>query len=159
MDIKNIISLAKHAKGVDAYYESFRLLQSDLDFFKMYLTRERKSNEFWFKVVPVGFGTVKVFDDIMKAYGLSDNYLEEEYAIYILLKDIILDIYNNPEERQYPNPVVCEFAVWLQKELGLSITHFVSDFINCSRGCAGTVSELSEIIDREGGNSDNNQLR
>ena len=50
MNINNIISLAKHAKGVDEYYESFRLLQSDLDFFKMYLARDKKSPGFWFKV-------------------------------------------------------------------------------------------------------------
>ena len=149
MTIKDIMRLAQHSKGIDEYYETFRLLQSDLDFFKMYLARDKKSPGFWFKVVPVGLGTVKAFEDIIRAYGLSDSYLEEEYAIYLLLKDIILDVYNNSDDRQYPDAVIYEFAVWLQKELGLSITYYVTDFVGCSQGCLNTTSELSKIIDKE----------
>ena len=149
MTIKDIMRLAQHAKGIDEYYETFRLLQSDLDFFKMYLARDKKSPGFWFKVVPVGLGTIKAFEDIMKAYGLSDSYLEEEYAIYLLLKDIILDVYNNSDDRQYPDAVIYEFAIWLKKELGLYLSDYVIDFVGCSQGCLNTTSELSKIIDKE----------
>ena len=106
MDIKNIISLAKHAKGVDGYYESFRLLQSDLDFFKMYLTRERKSNEFWFKVVPVGFGTVKVFDDIKAnaddviAFLATNPIPDPDYLQYFKL-DVKLPFLMDRTREQY----------------------------------------------------------
>ena len=85
----------------------------------------------------------------MKAYGLSDSYLEEEYAIYLLLKDIILDVYNNSDDRQYPDAVIYEFAIWLKKELGLYLSDYVIDFVGCSQGCLNTTSELSKIIDKE----------
>lgn len=149
MTIKDIMRLAQHAKGIDEYYESLRLLKSDLDFFKFYLSRNKKSTDFWFKVVPVGCGTIRAFEDIMKAYGLSDSYLEEEYVIYTVLKDIILDVYNNSDDRQYPDAIIFEFAIWLKKELGLYLSDYVIDFVGCSQGCLNTTSELSKIIDKE----------
>ena len=149
MNVKDILKLAKDAVGVDKYFEDYRLLKSDLDFFKMYLARNRKSSGFWFKVVPVGLGTVKAFEDIIRAYGLSDSCLEDEYAIYTVLKDIILDVYNNADARRYSDAVIFEFTTWLKKELGLYLSDYVIDFVGCSQGCLNTTSELSKIIDKE----------
>jgi hypothetical protein len=149
MNIKDIIGLDKNAIGMAEYYNGYRLLREDYDYFKMYILRNTKCTDFYFKIVPVGCGTIRVFEDIMKAYGLSDRYLEEVYAIYLLLKAIILDVYNNLEERQYPDAVVAEFAEWLQKELGLSILSYIHDFIDCSFRCIDITTKLSKIIDKE----------
>lgn len=149
MNIKDIMKLAKDAVGIDRYFEDYRLLKDDLDFFKLYLSRNRKSTGFWFKAVPVGVGTFRVFEEIMKAYGISDSYLEEEYAIYIMMRDIILDVYQNIQHdasRKYTDSIVQDFHRCIAKECGLDTRQYVSDFIGCSIGTSATITALEKIL-------------
>lgn len=146
MNLKDIRHLAIEAMG-DDYYEEYRLLKSDIDFFNMYIERNRKSSCFWFKVVPCYVGTYHAFDDIQKAYGMGDSYLEDIYDVFIVLKAIVLDVYE--ESGKYDKKAILDFSEYLRKELGLDILDYVSDFLDCSHGITITKNKITEMLSEQ----------
>lgn len=146
MTTNDLKSLALKIVGSDTFYEDFRVLKEDIDFFHMYLKRNQKSSKFYFKVVPVGFGTIKVFEDVIKAYGLSDSFLEEEYTIYTLIKTVIIELSNMSRPNLITDEQIKEFSVWLYKELGLYISDYVSDFVGCSNSCTFVKNKLYDLL-------------
>lgn len=146
MTIRDITSLAIKQMGTDKFFNELQTLKEDLEFFQLYLKRNKKSTCYYFKITPVGFGTINVFGDIIKEYGLSESYFEEEYAIYILVKSIITGLYNE-KEMNITNEQIKEFGVWLYTELGLFLPDYVSDFVGCSRGCSDVKDKLRTILE------------
>ena len=146
MNLKDIRHLAIEAMG-DDYYEEYKVLKSDIDFFNMYIKRNKKSSCFWFKVVPCYVGTYHAFDDIQKAYGIGDSYLEDVYCVFILLKDIIYRIWD--ESFTYSDEVVADFNEYLHKELGLDILDYVADFVGCSTEITFVKNKITEILSKQ----------
>ena len=136
------------SKGVDAYYEELRLLKEDLQFFRMYISRNRKS-AFGFQIIPCqmcGYA----FHDIYRYYcGFSDSFIEDAYAIYTLLKAIIINIYNvdcGEEPQLFEDDVIRRFYEFMKDDLELDMLYYVSSFIGCGHGSAGTRKRRAEII-------------
>ena len=89
-DVKRIVY--NHLK--DDYYIKLRALENDIDFFLMYMERNKKS-DFRFDLRISHNGSFKAFNDIWKKYGYHKSEVETAFSEYMLLKFIIEDIYNN----------------------------------------------------------------
>ena len=137
-------------KGVDQYYEELRLLKEDLQFFSMYIYRNKKS-AYGFQLIPVqmcGYA----FHDIYRRYGFSDSYIEEVFAIFTLMKAIVFDVYNNicnDEERHIYDDIIIMFNEYLKDELELDLRNYVHSFVGSSSGTTATRKQISEILNAE----------
>ena len=83
-DVKRIVY--NHLK--DDYYIKLRALENDIDFFLMYMERNKKS-DFRFDLRISHNGSFKAFNDIWKKYGYHKSEVETAFSEYILLKFII----------------------------------------------------------------------
>ena len=80
-DVKRIVY--NHLK--DDYYIKLRALENDIDFFLMYMERNKKS-DFRFDLRISHNGSFKAFNDIWKKYGYHKSEVETAFSEYILLK-------------------------------------------------------------------------
>ena len=142
MDLNDIRHFAIGIKG-DDYYEEYRLLKEDLDYFTVYINRNRKS-AFSFTLIPCQSSTYTAFKDIYEAFGLYNQDLENAYAIYTVMKAIIISIYNR--EHDFNNSQIKEFAKYIKDDLNLDIEEYVVCFVGCGHGVADTKKKLHEII-------------
>lgn len=142
MDLDDIRHFAIGIKG-DDYYEEYRLLKEDLDYFTMYINRNRKS-AFSFILIPCQSSTYTAFKSIYEAFGLYSQELENAYAIYTVMKAIIVSIYNR--EHDFNNSQIKEFAKYIKNDLSLDVEDYVGCFVGCGQGSADTKKKLNEII-------------
>lgn len=127
----------------DEYYTEFHKLEEDMDFFNLYLQRNKKCDTFHYKIIPCeNFVAFSAFIDIYKQYGYG--YLEEVYTIFKALKLIVLDVYN--ETNKFTTDEIRNFVDYFKKELELDVVDYVYCFIGCSHRTAATVAKLQEII-------------
>lgn len=130
----------------DKYYSQLHDLKEDMEFFTLYLQRNKKCDGFYYTIIPCeSFAGFKAFIDIYEQFGYGQSYLEEVYTIFKALKLIVLDIYN--ETNKFTHEEVKEFAEYFEHNLELDIREYVYLFIGCSHGTAGTVSKLQEILE------------
>lgn len=142
-DVRHLV-LRKMGESGNEYYKEFQALEEDMDFFNLYLHRNKKCDTFHYKIIPCeNFVAFSAFIDIYKQYGYG--YLEETYTIFKALKLIVLDVYN--ETNKFTADEIRNFVDYFKKELELDVVDYVYCFIGCSRGTAGTVSKLQEIIE------------
>ena len=137
-------------KGVDQYYEELRLLKEDLQFFSLYISRNRKSS-FYFRIVPCQLDGM-VFNDIYRAYGFCELYIERVYATFTLMKSIVFDVYNNvchDEERHIYDDVIIVFNEYLKDKLELDLYDYVRSFVGSDSGTTATIKRISEILKDE----------
>lgn len=142
MNLDDIKSFALAIKGED-YYNEYRLLKEDLDFFNMYISRNRKS-AFSFTLIPCQFSTYTAFKDIYEAFGLYTNALENAYIVYTDMKAIITDLYYD-RQCVFNNSEIKEFANYIRDDFSLDIEDYVGCFAVCD-GVASTKKKLHEII-------------
>ena len=130
----------------DEYYNEFNKLEEDMDFFNLYLHRNKKCDTFHYTIIPcencVAFSA---FIDIYKQYGYG--YLEETYTIFKALKLIVLDVYN--ETNKFTHDEIRDFVEYFKNELELNVVDYAYCFIGCSHGTAATVAKIQSIIDRD----------
>lgn len=143
MNIEKVKHIAISIKGVDDFYKESKLLKEDMAFFKMYTDRNKKS-DFRFVLIPCQQGAYKAFRDIFEAYSLSDTFLEDAFAVYTVMKDIILDVYD--QNMKYTSGEIREFALYLKSDFNLNLEDYVGDFVGCSHGIVFTNKLLYEII-------------
>lgn len=142
MTYNDVRHIAIREKG-DDYYEELRLLESDLDFFNMYIQRNKKSN-FSFMLIPCQLSTYVAFRDIYAVYGYYRDRLEETFATYTVLKEIILDVYN--ETNRFDMSTIKQFVEYMRDELNLDLFNYVQYFVGCSHGVSGTIDKIWSII-------------
>ncbi len=140
--IDEIKKVARNLVGNDEYYEKFYSLKSDVEFFNLYMQRNRKS-EFMFKVHVELQGSYRAFDDIWSQYSQSMNYLENAFAVFWLLKAIIEDI--DAGKETYTVEEIRDFIEYFEEYLALNITDYVGDFIGCSHSGAAVAAKLEKI--------------
>ena len=143
MDKEKIKTIARRLLTPNTYYEKFRSLESDVDFFKMYMARNKKS-EFRFDLRISCGGSFKAFDDIWKKYGHGNDDLEVAFAEFLLLKMIIRDIYE--ETNIFTDAEIKEFIDYFEQYEETLVENYVSDFIGCSRGCCDVLQKLEHIM-------------
>ena len=137
-DVKRIVY--NHLK--DDYYIKLRALENDIDFFLMYMERNKKS-DFRFDLRISHNGSFKAFNDIWKKYGYHKSEVETAFSEYILLKFIIEDIYNNTSV--YTDKEINNFFDYFEKYDETFIEDYIGDFVGCSSGCAGVSKKIEQI--------------
>lgn len=125
----------------DDYYIKLRELESDVDFFSLYMMRNAKS-EFRFDLRISYCGSYRAFDDIWKRYGWVRRYLESAFAEFYLLRLIILDIYE--DTKKFNDEEIRDFILYFER-YELKINDYVSDFVGCSLGCSSVLSKIDVI--------------
>ncbi len=142
MKIEEIKKRARTLIG-DKYYEQFYNLKSDVEFFNLYMQRNKKS-DFMFKVQISHQGSNHAFNDIWNQYGQSMNYLEDAFAVFWVLKSIIESMYAG--EETFTAEEIKDFAAYFELPLELHMTDYTGDFVGCSHGCSAVEAKLAKIL-------------
>ena len=121
-DVRHLV-LRGMGEYSDEYYKEFHELEEDMDFFNMYLQRNKKCDTFHYTIIPC----------------------EETYTIFKALKLIVLDVYN--ETNKFTHDETRNFVDYFKKELELDVVDYAYCFVGCSHGTAATVAKLQEIIE------------
>ena len=143
-DIKNIITNSKIMEYSE-FYTKVKQIKEDVDFFNMYV-RRNKTCDRPFTILPCS-ASDKAFIDIYNAFGFYSEYIEDVYAIYVLMKAIIEDIYN--QTMKFNSGHIREFAEYIKDDFDLNIKNYVTCFIGCSHGCSATLNDLCDILGDE----------
>lgn len=144
MNLSKVKSIARELCG-DSYYEELRLLKDDISFFTSYMRRNKKSH-FNFDLRVSQLGSYWAFDKLWRSCGYGESYIEDVYAIFEVLKRMIVSIY---EDRRitFTNKEIKDFNEWLRQDYEYDLRDFVNDFVNCSIGVSETISKIRAIVD------------
>lgn len=145
-----IIDIARKVVGTDIYYQKLNALKEDVEFFTLYMKRNKKS-DFNFDIRISYSCSFKAFNDIWKKYDYYQKNLETAFSEFIVLKSIIEDLYN--ETGIYTDTEIREFIEYFQKYNETHICDYIGDFIGCSRGITDVERQLSIIMERSNINS------
>lgn len=118
-----------YKKMQEDYYKKLRTLESDIDFFTLYMKRNKKS-DFNFELRISYKSSFRAFNDIWKKYGYHKNDIEIAFAEFMLLKMIIEDVYNGTNE--FTIDEIKSFIKYFEMYQDTFITNYIGDFINCS---------------------------
>ena len=143
-DIKNIITDSKIMEYSE-FYEKVKQIKEDVDFFDMYIRRNKRCGR-PFTILPCS-ASDRAFIDIYNAFGFYSENIEDVYAIYVLMKTIIEDIYD--KTKQFNSDQIREFAEYIESDFNLNIRDYVTCFIGCSHGCSATMNDLCDILGDE----------
>lgn len=137
-DVKRIVyNLLK-----EDYYKKLKALESDINFFFMYMERNKKSY-FRFDLRISHEGSFKAFDAIWKKYGYYKDEIETAFSEYMLLKFIIHDIYD--KKNLFSIDEILTFIMYFEKYEDTFVNDYVEDFIVCSHGCLSVMNKINEI--------------
>lgn len=150
MNEELIIDIARKVVGTDIYYQKLNALKEDVEFFTLYMKRNKKS-DFDFNIRISYSCSFRAFNDIWKKYDYYQKNLETAFSEFIVLKSIIEDLYNGTGI--YTDAEIREFIECFQKYNEIHIYDYIGDFIGCSRGIADVEKQLSIIMERSNINS------
>lgn len=129
-------------KSIDKYYEELNMLKSDVEFFNLFMKREKKS-KFEF-TVKVGYGSSnKAFEGLWKRYGFSSSYLENVYVEFELIKMLINQIYD--ETGPLEEDKISDLIYYFEQYDDLNVEDYVGDFIGCSRGICDVIESIKKL--------------
>ena len=143
-DIKNIITDSKIMEYSE-FYEKVKQIKEDVDFFDMYIRRNKRCSR-PFTILPCS-ASDRAFIDIYNAFGFYSENIEDVYAIYVLMKTIIEDIYD--KTMKFNSNQIREFAEFIESDFNLNLKNYVTCFIGCSHGCSATMNDLCDILGDE----------
>ena len=143
-DIKNTIINSKIMEYSE-FYKKVKQIKEDVDFFDMYVRRNKTSDR-PFTIIPCS-ASDRAFIDIYNAFGFYSEYIEDVYSIYVLMKAIIEDIYD--QTMKFNSGQIREFAEYIESDFNLNIRDYVTCFIGCSHGCSATMNDLCDILNAE----------
>lgn len=126
----------------DAMVEA-RTLQDDIEFFMLYMKREKKSR-FNFSLQFSRGLTNSFFRDLWYRYYYmfkDDLYgmLKEYYAVYHAMHDL------DDSTNEYSDSDILELCNWFQNEYSMELVDYVGDFIGGSIGVTATKEKLMKI--------------
>lgn len=143
-DIKHIIINSK-IKGYGEFYKKVKQIKEDIDFFDMYIRRNKRCDR-PFTILPCS-ASDRAFIDIYNALGFYSENIEDTYAIYVLMRAIIEDIYD--KTMKFNSNQIREFAEFIESDFNLNLRDYVTCFIGCSQGCSATLNDLCDILNAE----------
>lgn len=134
--------------GWESFYNEFRLLESDFNFFTLFMKREAKSS-FNFEVRITRGMSNKVFEDLWNSYGRygDSSTLETVYALFCALKLIIVEL--NSDGRKLEDKVIKEMVTYVERYGDIKVSNYVGDFVGCSHSCIYVSKALTEIMGEE----------
>lgn len=143
IDKMDVIETAKRLfEDREEYFKELKALKEDINFFNMYMKRNKKSNADF--VVRISYkGTFKAFDDIWKKYWYHTSDIEIVFSEFIVLKAIIQDIYE--DTNSFTKNTKKEFIDYFERYGETMVKDYVSDFIGCSRGCTAVLGKIQQI--------------
>ena len=144
MKFHDVEHIARTIKG-DAYYEEIRLLKDDIYFFSAYIRRNRKSN-FSFYLIPCQQSTYRAFKDIYETFSLNSSYIDNAYAVYTVMKAIIIDTYE--QTMKFNSGQIREFAEFLNHDFDMDLEDYVGCFVGCSNGITETKKILHDMMNK-----------
>lgn len=139
------------------FWEEVRELQEDIEFFSLYIRRNKKSN-FNLSLRSCNF---KFFNALWQNYGWSNDssVVEWIYGLHIATKVIMnnfLATYNEIDRNNailIPREWVWKIMELVQSHEELNIADFVTDYIGCSTMCVNMKNALNDLyIEYTGGN-------
>lgn len=138
-----VVDIARRMIGTDIYYQKLNALKEDVEFFTLYMKRNKKS-DFNFNIRISYSCSFRAFNDIWKKYDYYQKNLEKAFSEFIMVKNIIEDIYNGTDI--YTDTEIREFIEYFQRYDETHICDYVGDFIGCSRGIANVEDQLNTIL-------------
>lgn len=144
---KTVINMAQNVIGMDTYYQKLNALKEDVEFFTLYMKRNKKS-DFDFNIRVSYSYSFRAFNDIWKKYDYYQKNLETAFSEFIVLKNIIEDLYNGNDI--YTDSEIMEFIEYFQKYDETHICDYIGDFVGCSRVIADVERQLNIIIEKSG---------
>lgn len=143
MDKMDVIETAKRLfKDREEYFKELEALKEDINFFDMYMKRNKKSNADF--VVRISYkGTFKAFDDIWKKYAYDKSDMTIVFSEFIVLKAIIQDI--DEDTNRFTKNTKKEFIDYFEQYGETMVEDYVSEFIGCSRGCTAVLEKIEQI--------------
>lgn len=138
-----VVDIARRMIGTDIYYQKLNALKEDVEFFTLYMKRNKKS-DFNFDIRISYSCSFRAFNDIWKKYDYYQKNLEKAFSEFIMVKNIIEDIYNGTGI--YTDTEIREFIEYFQRYDETHICDYVGDFIGCSRGIANVEDQLNTIL-------------
>lgn len=155
------VSYLVREKMGKAFYEEVDALESDIEFFSMYMERNKKSKMRLSVSVTVP-GTRRIMNDLIRTlYGSSYDIrpmfsgsrdLRHPIAMYHLYKVIIKDIFRGEgySITDMTDDSVREFMKLFADETGLDPLDYVDEFVDCSHSIPLVKEKLHNIINNEG---------
>ena len=137
-DVKRIVyGLLK-----EDYYKKLRALESDINFFSMYMERNKKS-DFRFDLRISHEGSFKAFDVIWRKYGYHKDEIETAFSEYMLLRLIICDVYD--ETNIFTADEILTFIMYFERYEDTLVNDYVGDFIGCSHACHSVMDKINKM--------------
>lgn len=146
MDLNDIKQRAWELKGATNYWTEIHAIKDDLNLLNP-LAKRIKTCSFPLEVRIAN----RAFDMIFKDWCYNVTYVEDVYAVYTMLTEIVRDICN--ESEKYTNKEKHDFLEWCY-DSNIDVDKFIRYTIDCSRGIGGTIAKVDEImreIERERG--------
>ena len=125
-------------KGSTNYWDAIHKIEDDLKLMNP-LIKRLKTCPFALEVRIAN----KPFDMIFKDWCYNITYVEDVYAVYVVLDSLVRDIYN--ETGMYTDKEKHDYLEWCY-DSGIDISEFVKYTIGCSRGITGTLCEVDKIM-------------
>lgn len=146
MNIDDIKYIARcEIMGYEEFDKEVKKIKEDVDFFNMYIWRYKTCDRS-FTIIPCS-ASDRAFIDIYNAFGFYSNCIEDVYAIYTVMKAIIVDVYERT--KQFNSDQIREFAEYIKDDFDLNLRDYVTCFIGCSQGCSATMNDLCDILNAE----------
>ena len=138
--------IVKSGMTMDEYVEKLLTLQEDIEFFNLYMKRNKKSG--YELVVKVIVSAGRAFDDVWRKYGsgTDKDSIERTFAETTLLSVIFKDMYDGTDI--YSDDEIRSFKSNFEMYNETKMEDYISDFIGCSRGCMDVARQL-EMIETE----------
>lgn len=138
MDLNEIKQRAWELKGATNYWTEIHAIHDDLELINCLAKRIRTCS------FPLEARVAnRAFDMIFKDWCYNLNYVEDAYAVYIMLTEIVWCVYNDTDK--YTDKEKHDFLEWCY-DSGIDVSEFVRYTIDCSRGITGTISKIDKIM-------------
>lgn len=150
-DAKKLKKIAYTAcGGIDEYYEERTALLSDIQFFNLFMKREKKSS-FNFRVaVDQNFCTL--FTDLWRRWGFfsdSEEIIETVLVEYLCLKklieDVLAEVSHHKNEEMLSEEEMAYLISYFERFDDFSVSDYVIPFIQCASVCTVAQERIKEL--------------
>lgn len=139
--------IKKSGMTTEEYYKKLFALQEDIEFFNLYMKRNKKSE--YGLVVKVKIGAGRAFDDIWKkyGYGTDKDSIERTFAETTLLSVIFEDMYDGTDI--YSDDEIRSFKFSFEMYEETKMKDYISNFIGSCNGCMNVAKQLELLEIKE----------
>lgn len=139
--------ITKSGMTTDEYFEKLFALQEDIEFFNLYMKRNKKSGYELSVKVRVSAGCA--FDDVWKkyGYGTDKDSIERTFAEITLLDAVFVDL--NDGTDIYSDDEIRSFKSSFEMYDETKMEDYISDFIGCSHACMDVARQLELLGTKE----------